>query len=371
MAHYTPESIDWLQHALTPGMGTSTFWHWVETVKNSSVNIDFPKPLSLRKHTIPPLISLSKVHHVIETMDKLNGRIIFFQDQAYPPLLRTLADPPPILYCLGKTELLKSPSLAIVGGRNACLSGQVFTKKISTNLSNTGLCITSGLARGIDQSAHYGALSGIGRSIAVLAGGVDVVYPLQNKDLYERMKNEGLLISEMPPHTAPTAQLFPKRNRIVSGLSAGVVVIEAALKSGSLITARCALEQNREVMAVPGFPSDPRHHGTNHLIRQGAALVESADDVLAHMGDVWNMDIRSIDLPAKHSPQRPLEGSVANNEFTQQLLNYLGATPIDIDVLIRHSGFPPHMIIATLSELELTGQVSRTPGGQVLKIAMD
>jgi DNA processing protein len=371
MENLTPEQIAWLRLSLTDGIGPLTFWRLINQYQNAEEACQLYSHTAQKKATAP-LASLATTHQVIRTMEKCQGSLVFFSDDTYPPLLRTLSDPPPILYCLGKAALLTSPSLAIVGGRNASLGGQTFAKTFASTLSNQGICIVSGLARGIDQAAHHGALSQVGSSIGVLAGGVDVIYPQENKALYLKMRETGLLISEMPPQTAPTAKLFPKRNRIISGLSKGVVVIEASLKSGSLITARCALEQNREVMAVPGFPSDPRHHGSNHLIRQGAALVESADDVMAHMSTLMSTKIQ----PHRELPPRetihliPNQNTLDSQEdsLSQQLLSLLGPTPIGLDEIITQTGFSCPQITSALSELEVTGQVMRGPGGSVTRV---
>ena len=367
MTHYTPEQVTWIRYTLTPGIGTTTFWH------------HFPQHhrLPSRKKAPLDIVSPSAAHHVIQAMDKMGGSILFYTDEAYPPLLRTLTDPPPLLYCLGNTNLLTAGCLAVVGGRNASLVGQKFATGMAAHFSQRGLCTVSGLALGIDQAAHHGALRHGGGTIAVLAGGVDRLYPQENKLLYERLKQDGLILSEMPPQTIPSAQLFPKRNRIISGLSAGVVVVEASLKSGSLITARCALEQNREVMAVPGFPTDPRHHGCNHLIRQGAALVESADDVLMHMAGRFQETVQAsapfVDL---HKSPEPTAPSLTQTEIsthalsplTHRLLHLLGPTPMTIDEITTLSGFASPQVTVALTELEMVGKVSRSPGGHVVRL---
>ena len=372
METITPEKLAWLRLSLTEGVGPLTFWRLINQGISGEEACRRYDHMA-QKGQSSPLSPPTAVHQHIRKMEALQGTMVFFFEEAYPPLLRTLSDPPPVLYCLGNTALLSAPSLAIVGGRNASLIGQNFAKTMGNRLSQGGLTIISGLARGIDQAAHQGALTQEGRSIGVLAGGVDVVYPLENLELYRHMKEEGLLLSEMPPQTPPTAKLFPKRNRIISGLSQGTIVIEASLKSGSLITARCALEQNREVMAVPGFPADSRHHGCNQLIRQGAALVESADDVLIHMGEVSSFERQLPLFPSapgddltqgKAILSAPLEALPHHdNPHYTHVLSCLGPTPLPMESLIPKTGLPCGEMNAILGELEVLGQIKRLPGG--------
>ena len=210
---------------------------------------------------------------------------VTWDDPRYPEPLRAIEDAPPLLLVKGDAAVLGQPLIAIVGARNASVNGRKFANMLAAAMAKAGVTVISGMARGIDGAAHDGALAH-GKTIAVLAGGTDVIYPPEHASLYERIAASGAVISEMPPGTAPQAALFPRRNRIISGASRGVVVVEAALRSGSLITARMAADQGREVFAVPGSPLDPRAHGPNGLIREGATLIQSADDVLAALTPV-------------------------------------------------------------------------------------
>ena len=219
----------------------------------------------------------------IEDVDRLGGRLIALGEPAYPPALAAIDDPPPVIGLRGRVDLLASDCIAVVGARNASANGLHFAERLAADLGTAGLTVVSGMARGIDARAHAGALAT--GTVAVMGGGVDVLYPKENRSLFERLLAEGTVVAEAPLGTEPMGRHFPRRNRIIAGLSRGVVIVEGAARSGSLITARLALEQGREVMAVPGSPLDPRASGPNRLIRQGATLVENADHVLEALAE--------------------------------------------------------------------------------------
>lgn len=236
--------------------------------------------------TAPLMIpSADDVDRELAELARLGARLLVLGDADYPPALAAIEDAPPTLAVRGNVELLARRSLAIVGSRNASISGRRLAETLAADLGRAGLVVVSGMARGIDAAAHRGALPT--GTVAVVAGGIDVVYPPENASLYEAIAMAGAVVAESPPGVQPLARHFPRRNRIIAGLSAGVLVVEAALHSGSLITARLALEQNRDVFAVPGSPLDPRSRGGNDLIRQGGVLTESADDVLSTLGVVF------------------------------------------------------------------------------------
>ena len=327
--------------------------------------------------------TLAAVEAELHALAKMGAQLVFYTDAHYPAALKLLADAPPVLAALGDVSLLQRKQVALVGSRNASAHGCRFTQKLAAELSENGWCVTSGLARGVDTAAHIGGLSGEGKTIAVLGGGLDHIYPPENEKLFYEIAKNGLIIAETPIGTPPTAQSFPKRNRIVSGLSAGVVVVEAARKSGSLITAQQAGEQGREVMAVPGHPADPRSHGANHLIRQGATLITSSADILeavrnfefsapvlhtpkfftreelADMRDEAGGDEPQLDLSMKNNAQTddaPLEGKI-----TQALSN----TPTAIDDVVQAVGAPTEEVTAALAEMEMDGLIIRTTGGLV------
>ncbi|PCD77847.1 DNA-processing protein DprA [Pseudothioclava arenosa] len=295
---------------------------------------------------------------------RAGAQLLCYGGAGYPPELIDLPDPPAVLWALGDLSLLQKPRLALVGARNASSLGGRMTRALAHDLGAAGYAIVSGLARGIDAMAHEAALET--GTIGVQAGGIDVIYPLENTALAEKMATRGLRLAENPPGTQPQARHFPQRNRIISGLAQAVIVVEAALRSGSLITARAALEQGREVMAVPGHPFDGRAGGCNALIRDGALLVRGAEDVLAGLGGpparVPPPRIPQGDsAPPKSAPT--LQPQHSEQPLALRLLSLLGPSPSTEDQLIRDLGADPAAVARTLLALELDGQVQRHPGG--------
>ena len=293
--------------------------------------------------------------------------LICYGTPEYPVALYDLSDPPPILWARGDISLLNKPSIGMVGARNASSLGGRTARMLAAELSEQGHVIVSGLARGIDTSAHIASLEH--GTIAVLAGGVDIIYPSENAHLARDISLKGLLISEQPMGLAPQARHFPRRNRLISGLSIGLVVVEAAAKSGSLITARNALDQGREVLAVPGHPFDARASGCNMLIRDGATLVRSAADVLETLAPlapdapVLQPEL-SLNIPPPPPERRGLAETAA---LHQQILSRLGPSPLPEDQLIRDLAQPAATIGPVLIELELDGKISRAAGGMLTK----
>ena len=281
---------------------------------------------------------------------------------AYPQPLAMLEDAPPLIAMGRNVALASKPCIAIVGARNASLNGRKLAETLARDLADAGMAVVSGLARGIDTAAHQAALAK--GTIAVVAGGIDVIYPPENADLQKAIFESGALVSEMPPGTQPTQRHFPRRNRLISGLCSGVIVVEASPNSGSLITANLALEQGREVFAVPGSPLDPRASGTNNLIRAGAHLTTAAEDVLNVLRDMSagmnepNSAIFSSELPAQ-----PEETEL--EEARLKVAECLSPSPTNIDELIRDSHLSPALVSAVLLEFELAGRVERQPGNKV------
>ncbi|HHN67682.1 MAG TPA: DNA-protecting protein DprA [Thermopetrobacter sp.] len=295
----------------------------------------------------------------LEAAAAAGARFVARGEAGYPPLLRHTDDPPPLICIKGRAELAEMPLLAIVGARNASLAGLNMARRLAAEIGAEGYGIVSGLARGIDTAAHEAALDT--GTIAVLAGGIDHVYPRENARLMQAIGERGLLITEMTPGTTPQAKHFPRRNRLVAGMSLGTLVVEAAVRSGSLITARLAGEFGREVFAVPGHPSDPRSGGVNRLIRHGACLVRHAEDVLRELPALAARtppEARLFDEteppPADVEPPADLHG---------RLLSLIGAQEADLDILIREVDTPAAVVVAALMELELAGQVARTANG--------
>jgi len=295
----------------------------------------------------------------LDAVATLGAVLVVRGEGAYPALLDQVEDAPPALTLRGDAGHLARPTLAIVGARNASASGVKFARELAHAAGRHGLTVVSGLARGIDAAAHRGSLDT--GTVGVVAGGIDVVYPPEHKELQSEIGARGLLVAEMRPGTQPQAGHFPRRNRIIAGLSRGVLVIEAALKSGSLITARLANEQGREVMAVPGSPLDPRARGGNALLKQGATLVEGIEDVLQAIGGATRPPLSE---PARdYAAGEPGEADLA--AARRRIESLLGPTAVEIDELIRQAELPPGVVLTVLLELELAGRLSRQRGGSV------
>lgn len=291
-------------------------------------------------------------------IDQPNNWAITIEDALYPPLLKELSDPPPVLFVRGNIALLTLPQIAIVGSRNPSTMGKETAFEFAKSLSHCGFVITSGLALGIDAASHQGALNVGGFTIAVAGTGLDRVYPARHKDLATEIVNKGAMVSEFPPGTTAKANHFPRRNRIISGLSQGLLVVEAAKQSGSLITARMALEQNREVFAIPGSIHNPLARGCNALIREGAKLVETTQDILEELNQYNQQD---TDLPIA-TMQSILDLG------QQTLLNRVQFSPTSIDDLVADSGEPVEIISSMLLILELQGYLEATAGGCYVRI---
>jgi DNA processing protein len=298
----------------------------------------------------------------IDALAKLGGRIIASVESQYPQGLAALEAPPPILSVIGHVSILARDMVAIVGARNASALGRKFAQQMAHDLGEAGLVVASGMARGIDTAAHEGSLAA--GTCAVVAGGVDVIYPPENETLYERIRAQGTIVSEMTLGQAPQARHFPRRNRIISGLSRGIVIVEAAEGSGSLITANYALEQGREIFAVPGSPLDPRAKGTNRLIREGATLTESAQDVLTALRPIL---ARSFREPGSGNMRGPRDRNIdaEADAIRDQVAEMLGPAPIEVDELIRQSGASTAAVLAVILEFELAGRLTRHPGNRV------
>jgi DNA processing protein len=279
----------------------------------------------------------------------------------YPAALADLSDAPPFLWVLGDSRLLKRPMIAMVGARNASSLGTRMARRLAGDLGAAGYVVVSGLARGIDAAAHLAALDS--GTIAVQAGGVDTIYPVENAELARNLGKNGLRISEQPMGLQPMARHFPARNRIISGLAQATIVVEAAAKSGSLITARDALDQGREVLAVPGHPMDARASGCNMLIRDGATLVRSAQDVLEALAPLAATQQPELSLVIPEAPQKDNRSLRETADLHSQILSRLGPSPLAEDQLIRDLGRPAAKITPALVELELDGSIDRAPGG--------
>lgn len=295
----------------------------------------------------------------IERVAELGARHVFSDEADYSPFLREVEGAPPVVSVRGDTAMLHRPCVAIVGARNASAVACRFARQLAADLTARGVTVVSGLARGVDTAAHVGALGGA--TVGVIASGIDFAYPPENAALQERIAADQLLIAEQPPGTEPLARHFPSRNRVIAGLSHGTVVVEAAPRSGSLITARRAGDYGREVMAVPGSPLDPRAQGCNLLIREGATLIQSVDDVIEAIGSI---DARMVREPAQRFDMA-IPSAEAGEDDRSAIAALLGPTPVAVDELVRQSGRPPAAVQLVLLELELAGRVERHAGARI------
>ena len=370
----TQEKLDWLRLSRTENIGPITFYKLLEFYASAGEALNALPELAKKGGRKKPLIAppIKDIEKEYNALQKMGGNMVCAGEDAYPLSLAAIDDAPPIISYIGDIKITRAPCLGIVGARNASLNGRKFTGKLAQELGQAGQVIVSGLARGIDTSAHEGALST--GTIAVVAGGIDMVYPRENQKLYEDICAQGLIIAESPLSTEPAARLFPKRNRIVSGLSTGIVVVEASVKSGSLITARMAGEQGRDVYAIPGYPGDPRAAGPNKLIKDGASLVTSADDILQNLENfTGGMPSNGLfDNARQATPGLTLVTDTPYEKDTEQireaLLAQLSHMPIGVDELARSCHLSVPMMQMALLEMELAGRLQRLPGGRVVLI---
>jgi DNA processing protein len=343
----------------TAQVGPVTYRQLIARFGDAAAAIDALPDLAARGGGRAPAVADRAVaERELAMAAKLGARHLFIDDIDYPSLLAEIDDAPPVMMVRGNMTLLARSAVAMVGARNASAAACRFARQLAYQLAGEGVAVVSGLARGVDTAAHIGALEG--GTIAVIAGGIDIAYPPENAALQERIAREGLLIAEQPPGTEPRARHFPYRNRIIAGLAVGTLVVEAAPKSGSLITARLAGEQGREVMAVPGSPLDPRAQGCNGLIRDGAILIQSAADVLETIRPI---DPRMVRSPSSHFAGPPAED--ASDAERRALMSLLGPVPVAVDELIRQSGQATAIVQTVLLELELAGRLERHAGGRV------
>jgi len=354
-----PGLASWLQLTLTPGLGAVSIRELLKQFGLPENVIARPRAELARFVPRAALGALDSdevsraVTLALEWAQRPDHAVVTLADEAYPRLLLEIHDPPPLLYASGRLDLLRRPSLAIVGSRNATAQGERNAETFAKAFSEAGLCIVSGLALGIDAAAHRGGLAGVGSTIAVLGTGIDVTYPSRNSALAAEIAKNGLLLSEFPLGSNAAAHNFPRRNRLISGLAQGCLVVEAALASGSLITARAAAEQGREVFAVPGSIHSPLSKGCHALIKAGAKLAESADDVLAELSGFRRTGYASTTSTQAAVPSPEREG----------LLAHMGFDPVDVDSLCVRAGLTADQVSSELLRLELDGRVAALPGG--------
>ena len=380
------ERLDWLRLSRSETVGPITFFALLRRFGSAAAALDALPRLS-KSNGARPVTATTRRDAEVElvAIERLGGRVVCWGEPLYPSALAAVEDAPPLLTVLGRPEMLGrlmlTPMVAVVGARNASANGRRIARDLAAGLGEAGIVVISGLARGIDAAAHLGALAS--GSIAVVAGGVDIVYPEQNRDLHEALARDGAILAELPLGSEPQARHFPRRNRIISGLALGVVVVEAAAKSGSLITARYALEQGREVFAVPGSPLDPRSRGTNDLLRNGATLTETAADIIAQLGPhVQGRPPVAEFAPefALAQPRLPLMPAaprvampaisaalapISEDAALDMIVEKLSPTPVAVDELVRQCQMSAASVATLLLELELAGRIERHPGNLV------
>lgn len=366
-----------------PNTTTNTYWQLLKAFPSVEYALE-ANPEKLHKLLSPAAIAellehrrnphgsalAQQVERTLDWCHQEQVHLVSINQDAYPAVLREIPKAPALLYLKGRPQALALPQLALVGSRSPSPSGMNIAREFAQHLAAGGLAITSGLALGIDQAAHEGALAAQGCTLAVMATGIDQIYPRRNQALAEHIvASGGALITEFPVGTAPQAAFFPQRNRIISGLSAGVLVVEAAVKSGSLITARYALQHNREVFAIPGSIHNPLSRGCHALIKEGAVLTESADDILAHLEGYLSLKWQELGLPRQLSSTAPSglalmeRGELIDNPLETVVLEQLDYTPVSLDDLSERTGLPIGDLLTSLLTLELKGLASSFNGG--------
>ena len=360
------ERIDWLRLIRSDNVGTRTFRTLLRQFGSARAALAALPELARRGGAgTVKICSRADAERELKAARALGVRLVALGEPGYPARLAEIDDAPPLLAVRGNEAALARPMVALVGSRNASAAGAKFAARLARDLGEAGLVITSGLARGIDAAAHRASLET--GTVAVLAGGQDCIYPAEHAPLLDAIFGQGAAISEMPLGWEPRARDFPRRNRLISGLCVGVVIIEAAKRSGSLITARFALEQGREVFAVPGSPLDPRAEGTNGLLKQGATIVTEAADVIAAIAPILGQPIAAPTPMPQATPQFEAEPEPAepDGQARADIARLLGPTPVAIDDLVRLSGASPAAVRRVLLELELAGRIERHGGGLV------
>jgi len=356
----------WLALHHTPGVGPATFARLLAQYSDPEAVFTSPSQaenISERTRAALAKPDWERVEKELMWFDEPNRHIITLHDPYYPALLKEIADPPSLLFVEGDVSLLSQWQIAVVGSRNPSASGRDTAYEFARYIAQGEVAITSGLAMGIDAAAHKGALTA-GKTVAVIGTGLDSVYPAKNRTLADEIVLNGAVVSEFALGTLPRAENFPRRNRIISGLSLGTLVVEAAIRSGSLITARMALEQGREVFAIPGSIHNPLARGCHRLIREGAKLAETAQDILEELGALAGAQ-RLAEVEQTEAEAAPMD----DDADYQLLFEHLGYDPIEIDVIIQKSGLTAEAVSSMLLLLELQGQVESLPGGRYVRIS--
>ncbi|MFZ4125295.1 MAG: DNA-processing protein DprA [Rickettsiales bacterium] len=357
--------VDALRLIRSENVGPVTFFHLVKYCGSVAKALDMAPDISRRGGRSKPIRIASKAdaEREFEALTTFGAQIVMYGEETYPRLLQVVNDAPPILTVKGHTHLWNHDKLiGMVGARNASANGCAFARKLANDLGEAGYTVISGLARGIDAAAHRGSLAT--GTVAVIGGGIDNIYPPENEMIYNEIAQSGAIISELPFGAKPHARSFPSRNRIIAGMSRATAVIEASLKSGSLITAHFANDYGRDVFAVPGSPMDPRCHGTNQLIRDGATMLERVQDILNNLSPMDSLPLADKQ-PSLFSENTPDVDSSLLDEARRAITAALSPSPTLLDDVLVTSGVSPHLLMAVLLELELAGRLQRHPGAKV------
>jgi len=366
------EKVEWIRLARSENVGRSTFFRLVKIFGSPRQALQQVSHYAFQGGSKQQIKVYSEIDAAreVENSHKFGAEIVLFCEENYPKLLREIPDPPPLFTAKGRLEFLNRPAIAIVGPRNASFNGVLFAKKIARELGENNFLIVSGMARGIDAAAHDVTVNS--GTIAVIAGGIDHIYPKENTELYHKICQQGLVISESPFNAPPKGGNFVQRNRIISGLSLGVVVVEASLRSGSLVTARFGVEQGREIFAVPGSPLDPRCLGTNRLIKQGAKLTENVEDILEEISllrgnfeKVTMLQEPEVEEFIGLSEKLPSDDEI--RKIRQKIFTRLSLSPITIEAIIQEMQVPARLVNIAVVQLELADKVEVNYGRVVLK----
>ncbi|QXK92118.1 DNA-protecting protein DprA [Neoehrlichia mikurensis] len=368
--HYN-DLISYIRLVRTPNIGPITFYHLLKlykTPQNAIYALEALLKGTLKTcHQIKEIYPIDKAKKEIEDTHKIGAKIITIFEASYPKMLRNINDSPPIITALGNHSLLQEDTIAIVGSRYPSINGKNFAYKLSYDISKLGFITVSGLAKGIDKSVHS-VISKNFPTIAVMASGINIVYPKENLHLYKDIaQNGGLVLTELPFAALPKAQLFPQRNRIISGLSLGIVVVEASKKSGSIITANLALSQGREVFAVPGSPLDIRYSGCNNLIKNGAKLVESATDIIEGIKFNYN-SLQTKLIYNNNIINNNEEQNTTKNDIKKFILQQLSTSPTSIEELFNLTSFNINEVLAAITELEISKKIEKLPNHNIALI---
>ena len=363
------QRIDWLRLARSEQVGPVTFRDIINHYGSAERALSALPSLARFRRRPLHIASRQEAERELTSAERLGATLVVPGEPGYPPALAAIDAPPPLLYVMGRKEICEAPIVAIVGARDASAAGRAFSRTIAKDLAAAGFVIASGLARGIDAAAHEASLET--GTIAVVAGGIDVYYPPEHEQLQRAIGERGLLIAESPPGLSPRGRDFPRRNRIISGAAIGVLVVEAASRSGSRITARFAADQGREVFAVPGHPLDPRAAGTNQLLKDGATLVTTAADIIETLRPMFglpllpgNVDDEAVSPPVRDERPR-FDAAPPPDGDRQRVVEALGPHPVEVDRLARECNLPLHAIRVVLLELDLAGRLERHGGDRV------